>query len=194
MALKLADTSSFLPPRLGDLLRLRFGPAVMAEMYQRDGARVVELVHALETSRITVRQTLDHLVTCGWLKANPGYGHPLRPEFVLTAEGRDIGARCSVLRRAARRACVEGAMLRRWSVPLVVSIGSGVDRFRELARVLDPITDRALSQALQVLEGADIVDRRVGGGDGREIRYHLGGAGAALRTPCRRLTEFFARG
>lgn len=194
MALKLVDTSSFLPPRLGDLLRLRFGPAMLAELYQRDGARVVELVNGLDTSRATVRQTVDHLVACGWVMANPGHGHPLRPEFVLTPEGREIGARCSVLRRAARREGVEDAMLRRWSVPLVVSIGAGVDRFREIARVLSPITDRALSLALGVLEESRVVDRRVGEWGGSEIRYHLGSAGGALRGPCRRLTEFFAQG
>ena len=42
----------------------------------------------LGLSRSMLTASLTQLIEAGWLQRNPGHGHPLRPEYVLTDAGR----------------------------------------------------------------------------------------------------------
>ena len=47
--------------------------------------RQAALIAATGAGRTAFAQSLTHLVELGLMERNPGYGHPLRPEFRLTA-------------------------------------------------------------------------------------------------------------
>lgn len=155
------------------VLRLRCTVPLLARLRRTNGARVAELVHDLYTPRVTVKQTLNHAVEQGWVRPNPGHGHPLRPEYVLTARGARLGdAAIAVVEAAGGDLEV---LLRRWSMPVLLALGGGPRRFNELARALNPVTDRALVLALGELQEAGLIRREAG--EGGEVRYvRLAGA------------------
>ena len=61
---------------------------LLAFMSRESGARFGVLVRQLGVSRSMLSRQIDALETDGWLCRNPGHGHPLRPESLLTESGR----------------------------------------------------------------------------------------------------------
>jgi DNA-binding HxlR family transcriptional regulator len=104
---------------------------------------------------------LEHLRGCDWVVPNPGHGHPLRPEYLLTDAGRMVGALCERIMEERERLGLTAADLSRWSLPLVASLAPDWSRFGELQVRLAPVTPRALSQTLQAMIGHDLVTRRL---------------------------------
>jgi len=136
----------------------RWSAPVLAELGRTRGTRFVVLANRLGVGRTSLRRTLDALIDLGLVRRNPGYGHPLRPEYLLTAAGEGAAGRCGRL-----LAAVDGArevMLRKWSLPVLVALGRQA-RFSELRDSLPGVTGRALALALKDLERAGLVDRRV---------------------------------
>jgi DNA-binding HxlR family transcriptional regulator len=136
----------------------RWSAPVLAELGQTRGTRFVVLANRLGVGRTSLRRTLDALVGLGLVRRNPGYGHPLRPEYLLTPEGEEAAVRCERL-----LAAVDGnrdVVLRKWSLPVLVALGRQA-RFSELRDALPGVTARALALALKDLERAGLVDRRV---------------------------------
>ena len=77
------------------LVHHRWALPVLGELYRDDGAKFVTLVHRLNVSKDSLARTLEHLRTLDLAVKNPGYGHPLRPEYVLTHKVRySARARC----------------------------------------------------------------------------------------------------
>ena len=75
---------------LADLIALsrnRWAVALLADVAAHNGARFVELLHRLDLSRDSLSRTLDAAKAAGWIVPNPGRGHPLRPEYLLTQDG-----------------------------------------------------------------------------------------------------------
>ena len=66
---------------------------------------------------------LGQLLRKGWLMRNPGHGHPLRPEYVLTEAGRPVGAWCERVMEERRHLGLEADRLGRWS-PASTGAGS----------------------------------------------------------------------
>jgi len=131
---------------------------VLAELGRARGARFVVLVNRLGVGRASLQRTLAALVELGLVRRNPGYGHPLRPEYLLTPQGEEAASRCTRL-----LAAVDGkadVLLRKWSLPVLVAL-RGNRRFSELRDALPAITARALALALKDLERAGLVTRRV---------------------------------
>ncbi|WP_010140914.1 winged helix-turn-helix transcriptional regulator [Oceanicola sp. S124] len=122
--------------------------------------RQAPLLAATGASRTAFAQSMGHLIDLGLVERNPGHGHPLRPEFRLTATG--VGAAAMAGRILA--ACpeqAEVALLRRsWTVPVLTACQQP-SRFSEIKRVLSPITDRALSASLKELQDRDWLCRAV---------------------------------
>ena len=138
------------------LFHHRWAPPTLALLADRGGVRFVELQRTLDVGRESLRRALDALIELGYVRRNPGYGHPLRPEYVITPSGREFAG---VARRASESAARE-TLLRKWSVPVLAELGDG-RRFSELRAALPGVSPRALALALRDLEDARLVRRDV---------------------------------
>jgi DNA-binding HxlR family transcriptional regulator len=148
---------------------------VLAAMAAAGGSRFSVLERQLQVSKSALSATLARLEAEGWVGRNPGHGHPLRPEYLLTAQGRGVAAWCEQVIGERRALGLEPSALGRWSLPLIGEIGGGWRRFSALQRGLAPISPRALSLELASLRDAALVDRRAPG-----PLYGLTGRGAHL--------------
>jgi DNA-binding HxlR family transcriptional regulator len=141
----------------------RWTAPLLAELARRDGARFVELLAALGIARDTLTQTIAHATTQGWVMRNPGYGHPLRPDYVLTDAGLRLAGPCARMGGVLAGARIEPAGLPRWSLPIIVCLDPDAVRFSRLREALAPVTGRALSLNLKHLQALDLVGRRIVG-------------------------------
>jgi DNA-binding HxlR family transcriptional regulator len=139
-----------------ELFHHRWAPPALALLGERGGARFVELQRVLGVGRESLRRALDALIEQRLVRPNTGYGHPLRPEYLVTAAGRRAGA-------SAGRVLALGhsdTLLHKWSVPVLAELGEE-RRFSELRAALAGVTPRALALSLQELESAGLVRREV---------------------------------
>lgn len=148
-------------PFLHELFHHRWSVPIIAELHARRGCRFAELVGRLGVSRDVLSQTLEWLVAHRYAERNPGYGHPMRPEYLPMAEANRIGPACAAVMREIRALDGEDVLLRRWSCPVVDVLRPRPARFSELRAALPGVTPRALSQALLSLEEADLLSRSV---------------------------------
>jgi DNA-binding HxlR family transcriptional regulator len=154
--------SSSLP--LSDLIALsknRWAMALLADLAAHRGARFVELLNRLNLSRDSLSRTLDAAKAAGWIIPNPGHGHPLRPEYLLSEEGARMATAASAILATQQQLNLSAAQLNRWSLPLVRAIDLGDQRFNALIRTLAPATPRALSQSLRSLATSQLVTRQL---------------------------------
>lgn len=147
---------------LRGLLDHHWALAVLAKLGESGGARFVPLANAVGASRQSVRRALDALIEAGLVIPNPGYGHPSRPEYVLTDAGRCIAPSCHAVLLALGQEHVEDVGRRRWVLPVLVALGPG-RRFSELRSSLPAVTSRALSSTLKELIRVGLVERTVHG-------------------------------
>lgn len=138
------------------LFHHRWAPPALALLGERGGARFVELQRRLAVGRESLRRGLDALIELGLVRSNPGYGHPLRPEYVLTRRGQEPAATIDRLLAAGDT----GLLLRKWSVPVLAELGAE-RRFSELRGALPGISPRALALTLRQLEQAKLLRREV---------------------------------
>src|SRR2546421_55408 len=80
------------------------------------------------------RQALDFLISQGWIMRNPGYGHPSRPEYVVTKTGAELAARCEYTLQALKDFSLEQVGLNRWTLPILFQLSKGPARFGELRK------------------------------------------------------------
>lgn len=138
--------------RLIELVHHRWNIPVVAELHRRSGAKFITLANALDVGRGSLSTSLRDLIDQGWVMRNPGYGHPLRPEYLLTPAGKSIGEQCSALLRLVGDADQSDLAFRKWTLPLIAAIGSDMRRFNELRSVLgDEVTPRAVTLGLKTL-------------------------------------------
>jgi DNA-binding HxlR family transcriptional regulator len=170
------------------LLHRRWAPAILAELHRTSGSRFVALAHRLGSSRESLRSTLHALVAAGLVRRNPGYGHPLRPEYLLTERGAELAPACTELVAALDRLDLRELGLRKWSLPAVLAIADAREaRFSQLAHDLPGITPRALTLALKDLVAAGLVEREVTSDYPPATVYRLGRHVAPLVPILRRL-------
>ena len=124
--------------RLADLCHHRWAIPVMAELHLRKGAKTVTLRNALRVAPDSLRRTLEGLAERGLVERNPGYGHPMRPEWILTMAGKRLGPPCVAVSRSVRRLGIQGAAGRKWTLPVLLTLRSGESRFSEIGRALPP--------------------------------------------------------
>jgi DNA-binding HxlR family transcriptional regulator len=149
------------PHSLKALATGRWTVPVLALLAEEKGARFARLVGALGLPRDSLVHTLDRLAALGWTMRNPGHGHPLRPEYVLTPAGEEAGAACVRMMAVRRRLGIGAASLPRWSLPIIGRLDEEWARFTDLRNDLVPVTSRALSLNLQQMVAGRVVARRV---------------------------------
>ena len=121
------------------------------------------------------------------MERNPGYGHPLRPEYLLTPVGARIASHCAPVLDGLRDADAEGVGLKKWSLAVVLALaGKRWRRFSELREELAGITARALTMTLKDLAAAGLVERTVTDVYPLATAYRLTPRGAPLVAPVRR--------
>ena len=177
--------STTVDPLLVQLGSHRWLVPLLADLAAHRGARFVELLHRLGLPRDSLTRTLDAAATSGWVQRNPGHGHPLRPEYVLTEVGAAAAARSATIAAAQSAIGLPPDATTRWTLPLVAGIGAGHDRFNALSRLLAPATPRALSQGLSALGERGLVRREVVDMRPPTSRYGLTERGQVLAGACR---------
>ncbi len=173
-----SDMNAF--ERLNLLCHHRWTVPVLAELHRGRGARLVVLLNRLGASQGALRSALDYLIDLGWIRRNPGSGHPLRPEYILGAGGKALGEVSLRLMSALDAGDLRHVGLLKWSMPILFAIGSGAARFAEIRRHYEGLTDRALSLALRDLTGAGLIIREIVDGAPPVTRYAPTEAGRAL--------------
>lgn len=148
---------------LVSLLHHRWSAPILAELDRSAGSRFVTLAHRLSLGRESLRRTLSALIDSGLVARNPGYGHPLRPEYVLTSRGARLAPPCAKLIEMLHELGLASVGLKKWSMPVVFALqGAGrPTRFSELQSLLPGITARALAFALKDLAAVGLVERTV---------------------------------
>jgi DNA-binding HxlR family transcriptional regulator len=171
------------------LFHNRWSVPILAELHRQRGSRFVTLARTLEMSRESLRRTLAALIDGGLVGRNPGYGHPLRPEYVLTRAGDSLARACGPLVERLRRGDLEDVGLKKWSMPVVFALAERPRRFSELREQLLGISPRALALALKDLEAAGLLDRRVTDDYPPATVYRLTTTGRPLATLLRQVTS-----
>jgi DNA-binding HxlR family transcriptional regulator len=146
---------------LARLFHHRWALPILVLLFEQRGARFVVLHRTLGINRDSLRVTLAALGKAGLARPNPGYGHPLRPEYLLTEEGSRLGPSGLRFLQAAREMGAESVALRKWSMPVLDAVAAGHGRFSELEQAIDGITPRALAQALKQLHAAGLILREI---------------------------------
>ncbi len=133
---------------------------ILSLMHDGTPGRQASLLAATAASRTAFAASLENLVSLGFIERNPDHGHPLRPEFRLTDQGK-IAAQVAKRIVSLVPSDEEFTLLRRsWTVPVLALIEEP-QRFSHLRTSLISITDRALSGTLQQLEERQWVDRHL---------------------------------
>ncbi|WP_422040111.1 winged helix-turn-helix transcriptional regulator [Roseibium sp.] len=122
--------------------------------------RQAPLVAATGASRTSFANSLEHLIRLKMIERNPGHGHPLRPEFRLTAEGAVVAAMASRILKSVPDEDAFSILKRSWAVP-ILALTETPTRFSAIKSGLGQITDRALSQSLCLLEDREWLKRDI---------------------------------
>ena len=146
---------------LAALFHRRWAVPVLAEMHKDRGAKAITLANRIGLSRESLCATLDQLIEHGWIARDPGYGHPMRPEYLLTRRGEKLGPTCVRLIAVLRNMGIQRIALRKWSMPITLALAGGVEHFGELKRILPGITSRALTLGLKELQRTGLIERRI---------------------------------
>ncbi len=124
---------------------------ILAQLHRGVPGRQASLLAATGAGRTAFLQSLAHLVELGLVERNPGYGHPLRPEFRLTVRGAEFAGYANRIETLAKEQADQVLLRRAWTVP-VLTASRQPCFFGEIKNRLPSITDRALSQSLKSLE------------------------------------------
>jgi DNA-binding HxlR family transcriptional regulator len=141
--------------------RYRWSIPLLADIHAHDGARFAELTHRMQISRDSLSRTLQSAVASGWIVRNSGYGHPLRPEYVIATEGKRIARTAAAIHAVQNELGVPNSALGRWSLPIIRSVADGAQRFNQLNRALSAAGPRALSQSLRTLAVRNLITREL---------------------------------
>ena len=156
-----------------NLFHYRWIIPIIGLLYNLNGAKFVTLINELKISRSVLTSTLCKLMEQGFVMRNPGHGHPLRPEYILTDKGARFGPFCYEMMR-----CVieqEGYHLfeSKWAIQIIHLSSARDIRFSELKTALTPITSRALSEELKLLNSEGFIERKIIEGFPPQTSYSL---------------------
>ncbi|MEE4013025.1 winged helix-turn-helix transcriptional regulator [Roseibium sp. FZY0029] len=133
---------------------------ILAQLHAGLPGRQAPLIAATGASRSSFAASLDLLIQLGLIERNPGHGHPLRPEFRLTENGKVAAAMASRIEEIVPNEDAFAILRRSWTVPILAVTGTP-SRFSAIKSGLGPVTDRALSKSLGVLEEKEWLRRDI---------------------------------
>ncbi len=162
---------------------------MLAELCESSGAKFVTMVRRLGVGRASLSVTLQFLVSNGLVRRNTGYGHPLRPEYLLTPNGRKPARQCLFLVNLIRNLKADKIAYRKWSLPVVQAIGDRQTRFSALRRMLGISTPRALILALKALGEIGWIEREIGADYPPVATYRLSASGKQVAVILNRLGQ-----
>lgn len=125
-------------------------------------ARISPVAHAAGCGRTAMTASFETLLALGLLVRASGHGHPLRPEFSFSPQGRSVAEWALVLDGYLDGDDDWQRVRRSWTLPLL-SLLTVERRFGALRRALSPVSDRSLSLALAELTEYGWIERRVDG-------------------------------
>lgn len=166
--------------RLDHVFHYRWAVPILSELQRSDGAKFVTLLNRLGISRDSLQRTLEALIEAGWIMRNPGHGHPLRPEYILSGEGTPLAAASSKLLEEIKAQALEELALKKWSMPILFALRDAPLRFSGLRAELPEITPRALTLAIKELLDAALVEREVAHGFPPTTSYRAGAKAVKL--------------
>lgn len=123
------------------------------------GQRFAVLLKQLDTNRQSLKRALSIGEELGLVTPNPGYGHPLRPEYLLTPRGHVIAPQASAVIHAATRAGWSELLTKKWSLPVLTAVRLGADRYSKIEELLETASPRAISKALDELAEPRLIRR-----------------------------------
>ncbi len=179
------------PEWLSRLTHRRWALPVLAELGRTGGCKLVWLERHLGAGRGPAKDTLESLINLGLVQRNPGYGHPLRPEFILTPRGQPVASASIPLIRALDRNDLRDLALRKWSLPVLYAVHAAPDpsvRFTQIRSQLTGATDRALSSALKDHESASLLLRTIRDSRPPRPEYRIATAARAIVRPLIQIT------
>lgn len=135
--------------------RYRYTFPVLAELQRDQGCKFVTLMRRLGASDRAIRQALDCLIDAGWAARNPGYGHPLRPEYILVKPALPILKVWDSLKEWNE----QGIALERWPLIVLRAIAGGRKRFSQIQQECHGVSPRALALALSALSDSGLATR-----------------------------------
>ena len=144
-----------------NLFHYRWSCPVISVLFRQKGAKFITLLNELHISRSVLSSTLQKLMEQDIVKRNPGYGHPLRPEYILTDRGLRLGPFCSEMMACVLEHKGHHLFQSKWALWILQISSSGVKRFSELKSALAPITSRALSEELKLLHAEGFMERKI---------------------------------
>lgn len=144
-----------------NIFHFRWSVPILDEIYHQGGARFVTILNRLGISRSVLTSTLGKLIDAGLVIRNPGYGHPLRPEYLLTPGGGKVAQFCKDLIEYIREHKADRLVQSRWALRILFLLIKGGIRFSELRSRLAPITPRALSEELKLLSSEGYIKRKI---------------------------------
>ena len=146
------------------------------------GNRFAAIQHELDVPRQTLHRAIEAAEAMDLVLRNPGYGHPLRPEFVLAPDGERILPDCVDLTAQARTTGAAELMSRKWSLPVLAALRTADRplRFRDLAVWLPTVSPGALTRSLDDLLAGGWVRRPVDAERPSRSPYVLGTAAARI--------------
>lgn len=138
------------------------------------GARFAVLQSELGVARQTLRRALDAADALGLILRNPGHGHPLRPEYLLSPTGEALHGSCARVRRIAGALGGDELIAHKWVLPVLAALsGPGLAQFNELLDRVVPVTPAALTRTLDELLEAGWLDRGPDAPPARRAPYRL---------------------
>ncbi|MBY0312050.1 MAG: winged helix-turn-helix transcriptional regulator [Phycisphaerales bacterium] len=172
------------PDQLARITHHRWSMPVLAELRRLGGgAKFVQLVHRLGGHRLAVDHSIHSLIELGLVIPNPGVGHPLRPEFILTPLGTDVAPVVEHVDDLLHRHDLSDLGNRKWTLPCLLAIHRGAERFGSMRDALGGATDRALSLCLDAMHSADLLVDTRDTSDRRSMIYALQARGRKIARP-----------
>jgi DNA-binding HxlR family transcriptional regulator len=156
-----------------DLFHYRWNIPILSYLFELEGAKFVTLINRLKISRSVLSSTLNVLIKKGLVQRNPGYGHPLRPEYLLTPEGKKIAPLCKEIMKSVEEQGDWRLIQSKWAFPVLFLLTKSGVRFSELKSGLPPITSRALSEELKLLLSEGYIKRSITDDYPPAVRYEL---------------------